>query len=543
MNILGGESMKKKVAILGSSGGNLYYLGGKEPEKLLEELLLQIEAAGMECGSLQFIAAKASMDAIKNDTRAVLYSWDESTKQPTISAIGTIGEVNEAAALLDAEIAAKINNGEIDSLIFMSADPNGANQLAVAAAANMKLPAAGTGGTSMAAIASKGVNVISTSGTTGTTNRTRAVSFLTALSKHFGLSYRPVIGKAMTSTEVETSSVKAFQRINLRGIMLSSLPGFIAMALVLALSKIPGLTMLGDVFNLMINALPVIVAVVAAKQVADLDDVSIVAGIVAGVLSVKGGIIGGIIGGILAGLLVQYIFRKCLEWRFPATTVNIAAGGLAGLISGLSVYFLIAPIALWAGEGIRSLIDLLVSTNGVLAGLIAGLLIWPAIIGGVYHAAILPIVLLEMERTGNSFLGAVDMVGLVMVSAGITLANIVSPRDKGEAAVAAPGFAINMGFGTFVEAAYPFMFSNKFIFAGAIISSGFGGLLVGLFDVRGTAYVPSFMAPLLSNNTTGFIIAMAGSLLCSFIITLFINRISSKKAKAVLKSDQNQLAG
>ncbi|WP_368658079.1 hypothetical protein AB3Z07_24810 [Metabacillus halosaccharovorans] len=50
--------MKKKVAILGSSGGNLYSLGGKDPEKLLGELLLQLEAAGMECGSLQFIAAK-----------------------------------------------------------------------------------------------------------------------------------------------------------------------------------------------------------------------------------------------------------------------------------------------------------------------------------------------------------------------------------------------------------------------------------------------------------------------------------------------------
>jgi fructose-specific phosphotransferase system IIC component len=115
---------------------------------------------------------------------------------------------------------------------------------------------------------------------------------------------------------------------------------------------------------------------------------------------VKGGIIGGIIGGILAGLLVQYIFRKCVEWKFPATTVNIAAGGIVGLISGLAVFFLIAPVALKLGEGIRSLLELLVSTNGTLAGL----LIWPAIIGGVYHAAILPIVLLEMEKTGNSFL-------------------------------------------------------------------------------------------------------------------------------------------
>ncbi|MFS0777637.1 PTS sugar transporter [Neobacillus sp. 3P2-tot-E-2] len=537
-------STKKKVAILGSSGGNLFYLGGKEPEKLLEELLLQIDAAGMVCGSLQFIAAKASMDSVKEDTTAELYSWDDSIHKPTVIARGTIADINKAASHLDSEIAAKITNNEIDAVIFMSADPNGANKSAVEAAADKKLPATGTGGTSMAAIASKGLNVISTSGTTGTTNRTRAVTFLTSLSKHFGVPYRPVIGKAIDSNQLETSSVRSFQRINLRGMMLSSLPGFIAMALVLALSKIPGLTMLGEVFDLMINALPVILAVVAAKQVADLDDVSIVAGIVAGVLSVKGGIIGGIIGGILAGLLVQYIFRKCVEWKFPATTVNIAAGGIAGLISGLAVFFLIAPVALWLGEGIRSLLDLLVSTNGIIAGLIAGLLIWPAIIGGIYHAAILPIVLLEMEQTGNSFLGAVDMVGLVMVSAGITLANIVSPRDKGESAVAAPGFAINMGFGTFVEAAYPFMFSNKYIFAGAILSSGFGGLLVGLFDVRGTAYVPSFMAPLLSNNMSGFIIAMAGSLISSFLITLSINKINVKKSKDMVgKQQPNNIAG
>jgi fructose-specific phosphotransferase system IIC component len=538
------QSSKKKIAILGSSGGNLFYLGGKEPEKLLEELLIQIEAAGMVCASLQFIAATASMDAVKEDTKAKLYSWDDSIKSPTIIAEGTLTEINHEASLLDAEIAAKITDGKIDSLIFMSADPKGANKMAVEAAAKKKLPATGTGGTSMAAIASKGVNVISTSGTTGTTNRTRAVTFLTSLCKHFGLSYRPIIGKAITNNQLEPSSLRPLQRINLRGMMLSSLPGFIAMALILALSKIPGLTMLGEVFDLMINALPIILAVVAAKQVTDLDDVSIVAGIVAGVLSVKGGIIGGIIGGILAGLLVQYIFRKCVEWRFPATTVNIAAGGIAGLISGLAVYFLIAPVALMLGEGIRSLLDLLVSTNGILAGLIAGLLIWPAIIGGVYHAAILPIVLLEMEKTGNSFLGAVDMVGLVMVSAGITLANIVSPRDKGEAAVAAPGFAINMGFGTFVEAAYPFMFSNKYIFAGAILSSGLGGLLVGLFDVRGTAYVPSFMAPLLSNNMTGFIIAMAASLLCSFLITLSINKVSVKKGKKnVTEQKTNEIVG
>ncbi|WP_347836322.1 hypothetical protein [Gracilibacillus sp. JCM 18860] len=235
---------------------------------------------------------------------------------------------------------------------------------------------------------------------------------------------------------------------------MSALPGFIAMALILALSKIPALSGLSEVFDLLIGALPVVIAVIAAKQVSELDEVSIVAGVIAGVLSVGGGIIGGMIAGILAGgVMVRILFRKFVEWRFPMTTVNIAAGGIAGLFSGLLVYYFIAPIALFIGDGIKQLIELAVDFNPILAGTIAGVLIWPAIIGGVYHAAILPIVLLEMERTGNSFLGAVDMVGLVMVAAGINLANIIRPRDKGEAAVAVPGFLINLGFGTFVESA------------------------------------------------------------------------------------------
>lgn len=40
--------MTKKVAILGSSGGNLYNLGGKDPASLLGEMVRQIKGAGME---------------------------------------------------------------------------------------------------------------------------------------------------------------------------------------------------------------------------------------------------------------------------------------------------------------------------------------------------------------------------------------------------------------------------------------------------------------------------------------------------------------
>ncbi|GLC89500.1 PTS sugar transporter [Lysinibacillus piscis] len=529
----------KNIAILGSSGGNLYNLGGKEPEKLLGEILNQMDSAGFNVSAIQFIAAEVSMDKAKDSTKAGIFLWDESKRCPVKTYNGLLKDTNDEVAVTDKRIAEKIRNDEIDGLITMSIDPVGANKEAILAAIEKKIPIVGTGGTSMAMISSKGGNVIATSGTTGTTNRTRAVSFITSLSKYWGHKFQPSFNSTAGDSTANPKG-NPFKAINLKGIMQASMPGFIAMAIILAASQIPALEDFNNIFEIMLKALPVILAAIAAKQVSDLDEISIVAGVIAGTLSIEGGIIGGIIGGIGAGLLVRFLFAKSVQWRFPMTTANIIAGGFGGLISGLIVYYLVAPFALQAGNFIKFAINSAVEFNPLLAGTLAGILIWPAILGGVYHAAILPIVLLEMEKTGNSFLGSIDMVGLVMVAAGINLANIIAPRDKGEAAVATPGFLINIGFGTFVESAYPFMFSNKLVFLGSLFSAAFGGALVGYFNIRGTAYVPAFMSPLLSNNMTGLIIAMLGSLLCAFIITLIANKASKKQASQINKEISNQ---
>lgn len=524
-----GRAPVKNIAILGSSGGNLYNLGGKDPEKLLSEIFVQCNSAGINICAVQFIGAEVSMDTAKKHSKAALYILQET--KPTRIFEGILTEVNDKAASIDTKIAEDIRNGKIDGLITMSIDPEESNKEAILAAAEKGIPIVGTGGTSMAITASKGANVISTSGTTGTTSRTRAVSFVSSLSKLWGIKYQPVIGGP-----AETKSGNPFKRINIRGIMMSSLPAFIALALILALSKIPGLSGLGEIFDLLLQALPVVIAAIAAKQVSDLDEVSIVAGIIAGVLSIDGGIIGGMIGGIGAGLLVQFLFLKCVQWRFPMTTVNIVAGGFSGILSGLLVFYLIGPLALMLGDYIKLVIEQAVTFSPLLAGAVAGLLIWPAILGGIYHAAILPIVLLEMEKSGNSFLGAVDMVSLVIVAAGINLANIIAPRDKGEAAIATPGFMINLGFGTFVESAYPFMFSNKLVFGGALLSAGIGGALVGVFNVKGTAYLPSFVAPFASDNVVGFMISMLVAFTCSFLITIFANKVVKRRNATVVEN-------
>jgi len=180
----------KKIAIIGSSGGNLYNLGGSFPEKLLAEIYVQCDAAGFEVAAVQFIAAEASMDSIKLTTPARLYGLADGAT-PVAIFEGELSAVNDAAKAVDAHIAEEIRAGNIQGLIVMSAEPGGVNQQVIKAAAETQLPIVGTGGTSMALITASGAKVIATSGTTGTTNRTRAVSFVASLAKHWGVKYRP----------------------------------------------------------------------------------------------------------------------------------------------------------------------------------------------------------------------------------------------------------------------------------------------------------------------------------------------------------------
>lgn len=518
----------KRLAILGSSGGNLYNQGGSDPKKMMEEIFTQAKSAGIEIAFIQFIGTNATMDNISMDARARLWTLDHSGELIS-SEEDTLKNINVLSERYDRELADKINNDEIDGIMLMSCDPKGVNKNSLITAAKKQIPLAGTGGTSMADTQSMGGKVIAASGTTGTTNRTRAISAVSAFSKEWKLKYSPIIGSSEGS-EVQEGSV--WKRINFRGIMMASMPGFIAMALCLALSKIPGLGLLETMFETLVGVLPIVLAAIAAKQVSGLDEVGIVAGIVAGALSVKGGIIGGLVVGVTAGVLAFYIIKLCFAHKVPGTTANLAAGGLAGLAAGIVGMFLIAPAALWLGDFIKMAIDNALAYNAILAGGIAGFAIWFAIIGGVYHAAILPIILLEMEKTGFSFLGCIDLCALVMVCAGIQLANIVSPQKPSERYACMPNLFINLAFGTFAEAAYPFMFSSKRLFASTIASATLTGLLIGFFDLKCTAYIPCFLAPFMSNDKpVQTIICMFFAIGISFLFTVIINKIEIRKSE------------
>lgn len=517
----------KNLAVIGSSGGNLHSQGGANPSNIMDEIRTQANAAGIEVAYVQFILTSGSMDGISMDAKSQMFTQDEAGNLIASNEM-KLAEINELAKESDEKLAQMILKDQIDGIMLMSCDPKGVNNKALTAAAEKKIPVAGTGGTSMADTASLGARIIAQSGTTGTTNRTRAVSAISAFSKEWKLKYSPVLRSGGVGS-VPDSNV--FKRISIRGIMMAAMPGFIAMALSLAISKLPGLSGVEIIFTTLVSFLPVIVAAIAAKQISGMDEVGIVSGIVAGALAVDGGIIGGMAVGIIAGILVYYISTFCFKNGVPGTTTNIAAGGLSGLLAGLVGMYALSPIALTIGNGIKDVIDWTLNFSPILAGAVAGGLIWFAIIGGVYHAAILPIVLLEMEATGFSFLGAIDIVCMVMVCAGIQLAYIIKPRNAGDRTTATANILINLIFGTFVESAYPFMFSSKKVFGGTILSATIAGTLVGIFNIRTTSYVPVFLAPFMSNDKLiQTIIVLVSAFVISCIVTLLANMGAKKES-------------
>lgn len=72
-----GGLYEKKIAVIGSSGGNLRSQGGADPQKMMAEIFAQAKAAGIEVSAIQFILTEGSMDKISMDMAAALFSLDE----------------------------------------------------------------------------------------------------------------------------------------------------------------------------------------------------------------------------------------------------------------------------------------------------------------------------------------------------------------------------------------------------------------------------------------------------------------------------------
>ena len=111
--------MGKKIAFIGSSGGNLYKQGGNNLPAMMKEICGQTTAADMEVTFVQYVLASGSLDNVGPDSPATLYTWNGTEVQAVFQ--GTLTEVNVEAEKVDAKLEKKIDDGEIDGVMFVSA--------------------------------------------------------------------------------------------------------------------------------------------------------------------------------------------------------------------------------------------------------------------------------------------------------------------------------------------------------------------------------------------------------------------------------------
>ena len=104
--------MGKKIAFIGSSGGNLYKQGGNDLPAMMKELCGQTKAADMEIIFVQYVLASGSLDNVGPDSPATLFTWNGAEVQPAFQ--GTLREVDAEAAKVDAQLAKKIEDGRSD---------------------------------------------------------------------------------------------------------------------------------------------------------------------------------------------------------------------------------------------------------------------------------------------------------------------------------------------------------------------------------------------------------------------------------------------
>jgi hypothetical protein len=96
-----------------------------------------------------------------------------------------------------------------------------------------------------------------------------------------------------------------------------------------------------------------------------------------------------------------------------------------------------------------------------------------------------------MELGDPSMAGALDLVTLVLVSAGVCLGLVLTGSDDDDAhrRLGSRGLAINLLCGDFVEACYPHMEQNTLVSVGGYLASAFSAAaLTG--DCSSSAYLP-----------------------------------------------------
>ena len=514
----------KRVALIGSSGGNLQRLGGANAAELLGEVRRQLSVAGISLAHVLFVAAERSMD-VGGGSSATLWRLEDDEPHAVMTA--SLGEINARVAAEDMALANKIAAGDIDGLILVSADPSGVNRSSVTAAADRNLPAAGSGGTCVATAEAAGLRFVASSGTTGTNNLTRAVTYAAGLAREWRLPF-----KAATSAEASRST---WQRFDPRPVLSDALPAVVPIGVILGASQYLPRSVADEIHGPLLMAIPIVVSVFAASRISTLGLAGLIGGLIAGVIAQPAGMASALTAGFLAAALGNWLIIKAASWQWPATMANLVAAGGAGLVGGfIGGYALYVP-SRFVDDMIALGVDRGLEHFGLWIGLVLGALMWLLMLRGLYHTFVIPIMVVEIAHSGLSFLATLDIIGLVVAAAGIAAANAWLPRIAVHRRPALHTLRITMLFGDYVEGVYPFFEADRRVLFVAALASTVAGGIAGLTGARSLSYIAPWLVPFIGTSIVGLAASVLACFALSFAATCVLNatarRLNSAPAR------------
>jgi hypothetical protein len=529
--------------VIASSGGGAATLGHTDPVALLRCLQSELQRVGGFVRHALYVSLDngGGMDSASLDGDAAsLYQVDCSDDDPPdgnqykpdwcrVAHRGTLREVNRECAALQRKIVAEsIRSGRVRGLVMISCHVSLFGET-LEAAARARIPVTGSGGTSLSrASATYQIRLAGNAGgSVATTTYTRAVSYTHALAVSHNLPYRPWERRSNSTSAIRPSWTS---------ILNACLPAFWGVCLLkfflagAALLRGPRATvelLSIDAVVVVLEkwALPAACAVVMATTMAGSAPSTEsaasapvptrnVPGLIMASTVASAACTSSVASGLVAGYLVAVMSDRtlyfCIFRSVPATMTNLLTGGGVGGLVALTV-LPVAPILRACTDGARRIILASVSaeraTYRALAGATWGVLSCYGSKVGWYHAAHLPLILVEMEAGSPSFLGAIDELSLVLVCAGICAGNLASSffargarapttLSDSDRALCLRGLRTNVWFGDFVECCYPYMESSRIVNVGGYIGSALSSAwLVGnATDVervpKSLAYLP-----------------------------------------------------
>jgi hypothetical protein len=168
--------------------------------------------------------------------------------------------------------------------------------------------------------------------------------------------------------------------------------------------------------------------------------------------------------------------------------------------------------------------DWCVDKGWIWIGFIVGAAFWPAIEKGFYHRLLLPLILLEVAEKGTSYLGAFDLLCLVVPAIGASLAIMLFVNSSKQLRT---GLLENIFYGTNVESVYTITGRYRIGRIGLYALCGLIGLFIMKFSIHGIGYLPVFVVPFIVGNSMMLGFGILGTVVMTgifFSVVLLVRR-------------------